>query len=271
MVERPSMIPGWDMLRLIVRSGRTLVAVVRVELAKRYSGSLFGKLWVLLYPALLLSIYLFVYLVIFQMRFPGYSEWDYVLYVFCGLVPFMGFMEALTSGCLSIKQNMHLVRNVMFPIELIPVRYVLVGMAGQMVGLGILVVLIVWQGALSPNILALPLIVLLQVLWLVGLLWILAPLTVAMPDVGYFVGLAVLFLLFVSPIGFKPDMVPAQWEWVVSLNPVYYLTDAFRSTMLSLHAPRVSTLVIYTAMCLGTFVVGGSFFKRFKNVLADYE
>lgn len=247
------------------------MAVVRVELAKRYSGSLFGKLWVLLYPAVLLSIYLFVYLVIFQMRFPGYSEWDYVLYVFCGLVPFMGFMEALTSGCLSIKQNMHLIRNVMLPIELIPVRYVLVSMAGQVVSTGILLALIAWQGALSLNVVALPVIMLLQVLWLVGLLWILAPLTVALPDVSYFVGLFVLFLLFISPIGFKPDMVPSQWHWVVSLNPVYYLADAFRSTLLSIHVPQMSSVLIYAAMCLGTFVVGGSFFRRFKNVLADYE
>jgi lipopolysaccharide transport system permease protein len=183
----------------------------------------------------------------------------------------MGFMEALTSGCLSIKQNMHLIRNVMLPIELIPVRYVLVSMAGQVVSTGILLALIAWQGALSLNVVALPVIMLLQVLWLVGLLWILAPLTVALPDVSYFVGLFVLFLLFISPIGFKPDMVPSRWHWVVSLNPVYYLTDAFRSTLLSIHAPQISSVLIYVAMCLGTFVVGGSFFRRFKNVLADYE
>lgn len=264
-------LPAWDMLRLMLSSGKTLMAVVRVELAKRYSGSLFGKLWLLLYPGLLLSIYLFVYLVIFQMRFPGYSEWDYVLYVFCGLVPFMGFMEALTSGCLSIKQNMHLIRNVMLPIELIPVRSVLVSVAGQLISLGILLMLILWQGALSVNVVVLPVIIVLQVLWLIGLLWILAPLTVALPDVSYFVGLAVLFLLFISPIGFKPDMVPPQWAWVVALNPVSYLADAFRGTLLSFQAPQVSTFLIYAVMCLGTFLVGGSFFTRFKNVLTDYE
>lgn len=264
-------LPAWDMLRVIAKSAGTLLAVVRVELAKRYSGSLFGKLWVVLYPALLLSIYLFVYLVIFQMRFPGYSEWDYVLYVFCGLVPFMGFMEAVTSGCLSIKQNMHLIRNVMLPIELIPVRYVLVSMAGQLVSMAMLLGLIAWNGALSLKLVALPVILVLQVLWLVGLLWILAPLTVALPDVSYFVGLFVLFLLFISPIGFKPDMVPPPWDWVVALNPVYYLADAFRATMLSLHAPQAWTLLIYTVMCVGTFVAGGSFFRRFKSVLADYE
>ena len=271
MTSSASSLPAWDMLRMMVRSAAVLAAVVRVELAKRYSGSLFGKLWVLLYPAVLLSIYLFVYLVIFQMRFPGYSQWDYVLYVFSGLVPFMGFMEATTSGCVSIKQNMHLIRNVMFPIELIPVRYVMIGLVGQLVSLGILMVLIVWQGALSVHVLALPVILVLQVLWLIGLLWILAPLTVALPDVSYFVGLFILFLLFVSPIGFKPEMVPAQWQWVVKLNPITYLADVYRGTMLNLHETPVSSFAVYAAICLGTFVLGGSFFRRFKSVLADYE
>ena len=45
-------------------------------------------------------------------------------------------MEALTTGALSIKQNIHLVKNVMLPIELIPVRSVIVGMASQFVSIG---------------------------------------------------------------------------------------------------------------------------------------
>ena len=101
---------------------RLLAAITRVELAKRYAGSVLGMAWVVLQPALLLSVYLFVYLVVFKMRFQGFSRFDYVLYVFCGLVPFLGFMEAITTGALSIKQNMHLVKNVMLPIELVPVR-----------------------------------------------------------------------------------------------------------------------------------------------------
>ena len=83
--------------------------------------------WLFLQPALLLSVYLFVYLVVFKVRFPGFSRLDYVLYVFCGLVPFLGIIEAITLGAVSIKQNIHLVKNVMLPIELVPVRAVLVG------------------------------------------------------------------------------------------------------------------------------------------------
>src|SRR5262249_9943261 len=121
------------MAGIIYRYHRMLGAITRVELAKRHAGSVLGFSWVVLQPALLLSVYVFVYMVVLRMRFEGFSRFDYVLYVFCGLVPYLGFMEALTTGGLSIKQNIHLVKNVMLPIELIPVRSVLVGMASEFV------------------------------------------------------------------------------------------------------------------------------------------
>ncbi len=258
-------------VRMILRHRRILLSVTRVELAKRYSGSAFGLAWVFLYPALLLSIYLFVYLVIFKMRFPGYSEIDYTLYVFCGLIPYMGFMEALTAGALSIKQNMHLIRNVMLPIELIPVRAVAVGLASQSVALVILFALAMANGSLSVHLLWLPLVIALQALFLIGLVLVVSALAVALPDVSYFVNLGVLFLMFISPIGFKVDMVPAEFAPLIYLNPVYYMTDAFRSSVLSNHVVNIASLGIYVLICLLTFALGAAFFRRFKGVLVDYE
>jgi lipopolysaccharide transport system permease protein len=256
---------------LIVGHRRLLVAITRVELAKRHAGSVLGLTWVVLQPALLLSVYLFVYMVVFKIRFPGYSRLDYVLYVFCGLVPYLGFMEALTSGGVSIKQNMHLVKNVMLPIELIPVRSVIVGMTGQFVSLGIVLVLIALSGALTYRVVLLPVVVLLEVLWLVGLTWILSSVTVALPDVTYFVNLFVFLLMFVSPIGFRTDMVPAQLRFMLYLNPIFYMTQVFRATLLSGEHASAGVWAVYTVMSLAMFVLGSAFFLTFKDVLVDYE
>ena len=85
------------MLATFVSYRRILAAITQVELAKKYSGSMFGRIWIVLYPILLLSIYLFVYMAVFQMRFSGSGRLDYVLYVFAALIPYIGFMEAVTS------------------------------------------------------------------------------------------------------------------------------------------------------------------------------
>src|SRR5438876_7688765 len=139
---------------VIARHRRLLASITRVELAKRHAGSILGLTWVVLQPALLLSVYLFVYMVIGGTRVAGGSgRFDYVLYVFCGLVPYLGFMEALSNGGVSLRQNMHLVKNVLLPIELIPVRSVLVGMASEFVSLGIVVLLAAVSGALTTRVL----------------------------------------------------------------------------------------------------------------------
>jgi lipopolysaccharide transport system permease protein len=109
----------------------------------------------------------------------------------------------------------------------------------------------------------------LQMMWLVGLTWILSSVTVALPDVTYFVNLFVMLLMFVSPIGFRE--VPNGFRWVVLLNPIYYLTEMYRDSMLYGRLPSPAVLSVYVTMCLLTFALGGTFFERFKGVLVDYE
>ncbi len=260
-----------EMLSILFQNRRILAAITRVELAKRYSGSVLGLVWIGLFPVLFLGVYLFVYLVIFKMKFPGYSQLDYVVYVFCGLVPYIGFMESVNSGCHAVKQNIHLVKNVMLPIELVPVRYVLVSMVTQVVGLGVLLLLAAANGSLSFHLVWLPIVVLLQVAFLIGLVWILSGLAVVVPDISYFVNLATLLLVFISPIGFKPEMVPQQLSFMITLNPIHYMIDPFRYSLLYGEFPPLQNAVIFVAMCVLTFGAGAAFFRRFRNVLVDYE
>jgi homopolymeric O-antigen transport system permease protein len=259
------------MIGIMFRYRRMLAAITRIELAKRHAGSILGFSWVVLQPALLLSVYVFVYMVVLRMRFEGFSRFDYVLYVFCGLVPYLGFMEALATGGLSIKQNIHLVKNVMLPIELIPVRSVIVGMASQFVSIGLVLILVTLDQSLTWRLVWLPLVVALQVMWLVGLTWILSSITVALPDITYFVNLFVFMLMFLSPIGYRPDMVPHGFAWVIYLNPIFYMTEMYRAAMLNGPAPRAFVAPVYALMCVGTFAIGGAFFERFRGVLTDYE
>jgi len=259
------------MVGIIYRYRRMLTAITRIELAKRHAGSVLGMAWVVLQPALLLSVYVFVYMVVLRMRFEGFSRFDYVLYVFCGLVPYLGFMEALTTGALSIKQNIHLVKNVMLPIELIAVRSVIVGMASQFVSIGLVLLLVAGDRSLSWHVALLPFVVILQVMWLAGLTWVLSSITVALPDITYFVNLFVFLLMFLSPIGYKPEMVPKGFGWIIYLNPIYYMTEMYRGTMLSGTSPAAPVVIAYVVMCIATFAVGSAFFERFRGVLTDYE
>ena len=258
-------------IQLVTRYRHILASVTRVEFAKKYSGSLIGKFWIVLYPALLLSMYLFIYAIVFQMQLPGGTRLDYVIFVFCGLIPYIGFMEAVSSGCVAIKQNIHLIKNVMLPIELIPVRYVLMSMLTELVGLGLLLVLIILNGSLSWRLIGLPVAVGLQCMMLTGLVWFIAPLGMALPDTGYFVNLGVLFLMFISPIGFRPDMVPGAFRFTLYLNPIYYMTETYRAMLIPGYSSPYLLTFVYGFMSMSSFFAGSGFFHRFKRVLVEYE
>lgn len=260
-----------DALRILSDNKDVLFATTVVEIRKRHASSILGKAWVVLYPLLLLSAYIFTFAFVLGARLPGMDRTDYLLFVFCGLVPYLGLTEAINTACLSIRQNMQLVRNILFPVELLPVRAVLVGLASQLVATGLLVVLSAVDLRLSPKVFLLPLVLLAQVLFLIGVAWILSLIAVVLPDVAYFVNLALTFLIFFSPIGFRPDMVPAALRFVLYLNPLSYLIDAYR---LCLFEPGPFMAAIpWPSLLMGIsfFVAGAVFFERLRDALLADE
>jgi lipopolysaccharide transport system permease protein len=144
-------------------------------------------------------------------------------------------------------------------------------MASQFISIGLVLLIVAADRSLSWHVLWLPAVVILQVMWLAGLTWILSSVTVALPDITYFVNMFVFLLMFLSPIGFKPDIVPKRFGWVIYANPIYYMTEMYRDSMLNGHWPAASVAIVYFVMCLTTFALGSAFFERFKGVLADYE
>ena len=129
-------------------------------------------------------------------------------------------------------------------------------MASQFVSIGLVLLLVAGADMLSWHVLWLPIVVLLQVMWLAGITWILSSLTVALPDVTYFVNLFVFLLMWVTPIGFKPEMVPAGFRFVLYLNPIFYMTEVYRDSMLNGRFPSATVAAVYVVMCLATFALG---------------
>jgi lipopolysaccharide transport system permease protein len=259
------------MTRTLTANARLLVSITRVELSKRYAGSVLGMAWLILQPALYLSVYLFVYLVLFKAQFSGFTRLGYVLYVFCGLVPYLGTIDAISLGAVSIKQNIHLVKNVMLPIELVPVRAVLVASVSQAVGLAVVILLSALNGTLTLHVLWLPVVWAVQILMLCGLAWILASIAVGLPDISYFINLFMFLLMWVSPIGYTADMVPRNLAAVLYLNPVYYLLEVYRDSLLLGRFPSINVAAIYVGLAVLLFAMGAAFFRAFRGVLLDYE
>jgi len=141
----------------------------------------------------------------------------------------------------------------------------------QLVGLVMVAVLSAINGSISVNFLFLPLALFLQLLFLLGLSWGFAAMGVFVPDLSYFVNLMVLLLLFISPIAFRPDMVPEGMRFIVDLNPIYYMTEMFRFSLIDGYEMPLRIWIVAVIGSLLFSVLGGIFFRRFRKVLVDYE
>lgn len=259
----------FEPIQVLIKHRHTLLATTANEVRARYVGSLLGMSWAVLYPFMFLALYAVVYTVILRVRLEQHTSLEYVLLIFSGLIPFIGFSEALTASTTAVVANKGLLKNTMFPIELLPVKAVLASSVSMSVGLCGLLVALWLQGRASPvQVLIVP-IVLLQWLFSIGLAWLLSALTVFFRDISQMMSVIVLFLMLISPIGYTRDMIPAGMLPLVYPNPLFYLIEVYRQTLFFNTIPW-SFLGVLAAMSIFTFLFGYALFRRLKPVFSEY-
>ena len=246
------------------------------DIRARFAGSVLGMAWLVAYPLIFLSTYAMVYLYVMPVKFPDLlnSSMEYVIVIFCGLVPFIGFAEALSLGVVSVTSNVSLIKNTLFPIELIPVKAVLTSQCTQAAGMGLLLIAIVLLGKLSWWILMLPAIWMLQLMFSIGLIWILSSLNVIMRDLQTVIGVVILILMIGSPIAWTVEMIPDNLKslgWLNPLyyNPLYYMILSYQDVLMMGRWPMHNIFWVLLALAVVTFFVGYWFFSRMKKVFVD--
>lgn len=259
----------WAAMQLLIRHRRVLAMATWNEIRGRYAGTALGMVWTVLYPVLFLAVYAAVVMLVFRVRPGGSTTADSVLLIFAGLIPFFGLSEALGQGVGSVLANRNLVKNTLFPIELIPVRATLTGSLTMLVCLGVLHVALWSRGVVHPSQALTPVIVLLQLLFTVGLIWPLAALNVFLRDLGQVVAILILLLMVASPIAYTPDMVPDALMPLMYVNPLYYLIQLYRGCLVQGEVPA-QALLIFGILSAGIFWAGYRVFMKFKQLFADY-
>ena len=145
--------------RLFFDHRQVFWAAVKQTLKARHAGSILGSLWLLIGPLILLSLYAILYTLIFRVRPVNMSVPDYILYIFCGLIPFISFSQALAAGSAALSANNALLLNRMFPAELIPAREVVASGMFMVVGGAVTITYKALTGGVTAAWLLLPVIV----------------------------------------------------------------------------------------------------------------
>ncbi len=233
----------------------------------RYKQTVLGASWAVIQP-------LFTMLV-FSLFFGGLAKMPsdgvpYPIFSYCALVPWTYFSGALALSGNCLVANSNLLTKVYFPRLAIPVASVLSGVVDFCIASILLIGLMIyydvtpgWRLLLWP-VLTIPLTVL-----VLGLGMILASLNVTYRDVKYAVPFGIQICLFVTPIIYPTSIIPARFRFLIDLNPLTGLIEAFRASVLPGRQIDWKQLMISVLISCIIFVVGLIYFKKTERMFAD--
>ena len=238
------------------------------DILVRYKQTAIGVAWAVLRPALtMLAFVAFRRLVGIN---PGTLPEP--ILVFAAVLPWQFFSTALTESSGSLIGNASLISKVYFPRVIIPSAAVVTAFVDFLIGLGLLAVLMLWYGGVTPgwHLLTLPLFVLLVFGLSLGLGLFLAALNAEYRDFRYIVPFIVQIGLFVSPIAYTTADIPERWRTLSALNPMVGIIDGFRWCILDGDLPldlRAGGLAV--AVTGSSLVLGAWYFRRMERSFAD--
>lgn len=238
------------------------------DILVRYKQTAIGIAWALIRP--------FLTMVIFSVLFGGLAKLPsegvpYPILVFSAMLPWQFFAGALSDCSNSLIANSNLLSKVYFPRLIVPVSSVIVNFVDFMISGMILLGLMAWYNFVPDwRILTLPLFIAIAFAAAIGAgLWF-AALNVEYRDFRYIVPFLVQFGLYVSPVGFSSSIVPEQWRWLYSLNPMVSVIDGFRWAILGgKTAIGLTGFMISVAFVLLLFLSGIWYFRKMEESFAD--
>lgn len=238
------------------------------DVTVRYKQTLLGALWAVLQPLLTTVIF-----VAFFGRLPGLSSLPggvpYPLFAYAGLLLWTFFANAVVTSGNSLVNNAHVISKVYFPRVLIPAAAVTTAVVDFLVASVLLAFLCIhYDVALTPNLLFLPVVVVLMMLLAFSIgLWM-AALNVRYRDVRHALPFVVQLLLFVSAVIYPSSTLSGKVRILLTLNPIATFIEAFRASLFNTPLDW-RALGIAVAMTLLLAIIAAYSFQRLESTFGD--
>lgn len=258
---------------LTVLRGRSLLwALVRREISSRYKGSAFGVLWMIIYPAMMLAVYTFVFGVALNSRWDVGSEskLEFAIVLYSGLLVFGFFSECVNNAPNLIVSHASYVKKVVFPLDTLPLISVCVAYFHVLVNFLVWLALYVFVvGAPHATALLFPFVLLPLVFLTLGASWFLCSLGVYLRDVSQVVGVVTTALMFLSPVFYPASILPEVYRNLMAFNPISPAIEMMRGILISGVAPELSNYFYYLVATMVLCWIGFFWFQKTRKGFAD--
>ena len=240
--------------------------LVLKDLKLKYRGSVFGFLWSLANPLLMIVVYTIAFTFLMQFRTPGF-----VFYLMLGIVAWTFFAGSLSASTGSIADNGGLVKSVFFPRAILPLATVLFHLAQYLLTVVVFLpfMLLYYQVAPAAPMVLFPLFLLLQAVFTVGLALLLATATAFFRDVKHFVELGLVALFWLTPIIYTLDNLPAAARGPIRFSPMAPYVTAYHDIFFYRVWPDPITWWLAIGYAAGSLLLGLVVIVRYDEQFAE--
>jgi lipopolysaccharide transport system permease protein len=257
----------------LTKNRQLALQMMRREVVGRYRGSMMGLAWSFFNPLFMLSIYTFVFTVVFKARWGASidgGKTNFAILVFVGLIVHGLFAECVNRAPTLIMSNVNYVKKVIFPLEILP--WVAFGSALFHAAISLIVLLLAqllllhrlpWTAVLFP-------LVLLPLLFTtLGFAWFLASLGVYLRDIAQVTGMFTTILLYLSPVFYPVSALPPRFGRWLQLNPLTYIIEEGRNTLTLGQIPQWEPWL--QMLLVGMLIAWGGYawFQKTRKGFAD--
>lgn len=238
---------------------------VQKEIRGKYKGSFLGILWSFLNPLLMVLVYAIVFPYIMRIQ-----QEHYLVYLITGVIPWNFFNLAIVTGANCIWINGGIIKKVYFPREILPISVVAAGLINFLISCIIIVLFVLFGGmSVTLHIIWLPIIALIQSLLTLGLLFVLSAIDVYARDIEYLVQFFLQLLFYATPILYTATMFPERVRWILYLNPMTHIIDAYRNIFYYGIMPDLGSLIYIAGLSILILILGYMIFKKLEKGFAE--
>ena len=242
-----------------------ITTLVGRELRIRYKGSVLGLLWAILSPLGTVVILHILFTQILPLNIPHYAT-----FIYSGLLPWTWFQSAVLTGASTLIDNRDLVRKPFFPRPLLPAIVTTTNFMLYLLALPVLLALLLGEGSsLSPLLLLLPFIWLVQAIFTLAFTILFAALGVLIRDVQHLLGVGMLLWFYLTPIFYDVDRIgPDKARWF-RLNPMAVIVEAHRAIALRGEMPDWAALGVWALVGGGLLVASLAIFRALQDAFVE--
>ncbi len=243
------------------------------EVIGRYKGSIMGLFWSFIHPVLMLTVYTFVFSIVFKAKWGsggGESKAAFALILFVGLIVHGLLAEVLNRAPSLILSNVNYVKKVVFPLEILPVISLVSALFHSLISLGVLLLAFLAINSYLPwTVIFIPIILLPFIILVLGFAWLLAALGVFIRDIGQSISIITTIMMFMAPVFFPLSALPVKYHPYILANPLTFIIEQAREVLIFGNLPNWSGLAIFMSIAITFVWLGYSIFQKTRKGFAD--